>query len=348
MGGSPSKEGSRDSLEALGIFKEKATVDDFEILKYIGKGKFGKVYQVRHIANEKIYAMKTLKKSYIQKNHQIRNTKNERNILAKSSHRFIVKLHYAFKTDKKLYLVMDYVSGGELYTHLRSRGPFLESWIRFYAAEILCALTYLHAKGVVYRDLKPENILVQNNGHIKLSDFGLSIANMAESSCETVCGTPAYLSPEMLRGETYGVSVDIWALGILLYELASGTTPFYHKNRIAMSKKIINSEIVFPSEFSYEFKSLLEGLLAKNVNERFTINDAKRHNFFESVDWGKADQGLLNPPFVPITSGEEDTSNFRELEIEHSPLSPQELMEEPYERESYSGFSFGEDGQNMI
>lgn len=340
MGGSPSREGSRDSFESLPIFKSKATIDDFIILKYIGKGRFGKVYQVRHKPSSKIFAMKSLKKSQIFKDNQIRNTKNERDILASTAHNFLVKLHYAFKSETKLHLVMDYVSGGELFTHLKCRGSLPETWVMFYGAEILCALNYLHGRGIAYRDLKPENVLVHHTGHIKLADFGLSKSNVEENKTDTICGTPAYLSPEMLKGDPYDFSVDIWALGILMYELASGTTPFYHKNRIAMSKRILNAETPYPPNFSVELKSLLDGLLKKDPKERFTVADVKNHAFFSQMNWQKLEEGLENPPFVPSIVGELDTTNFREMEFECSPQSPTLLRDDSIESESYSGFSF--------
>eukprot|EP01102_Stenamoeba_stenopodia_P008101 TRINITY_DN2301_c0_g1_i3.p1 TRINITY_DN2301_c0_g1~~TRINITY_DN2301_c0_g1_i3.p1 ORF type:complete len:296 (-),score=67.21 TRINITY_DN2301_c0_g1_i3:548-1435(-) len=201
--------------------KEKITKDDFELLTVIGKGSFGKVLQVRKKDTGKIYAMKVLRKEAIVQRKQVAHTKAEKSILAKIQHPFIVGLHYAFQTEEKLYMVLDFVNGGELFFHLKREGKFSEQRVRIYAAEIACALSHLHSFGIVYRDLKPENILLDSEGHICITDFGLSKEIQSEDT-HTFCGTPEYLAPEILKGQGHGTPVDWWSLGTLIYEMLTG------------------------------------------------------------------------------------------------------------------------------
>jgi serine/threonine protein kinase len=198
--------------------------EDFEHLKVIGRGYFGKVTQVKYKKDGCIYALKTLKKSKLKEAKQIEHTKTERKILEIVMHPFIVSLQFAFQTEKKLYFVMDYFNGGELFYHLRTKGMFNEIQAKFYLSQILLALEFLHKKKIMYRDLKPENIILDKTGYIKLTDFGLAKQNIEDDfgSTQTFCGTPEYLAPEIIRGDKYGKGVDIWCMGILLYEMLYG------------------------------------------------------------------------------------------------------------------------------
>ena len=195
-------------------------IEHFSILKVIGRGSFGKVYLVQKKDSGEYFAMKTLKKDVILRRNQKINTQAERIILEKIKHPFIVKLHYAFQNPEKLYFVIDFLNGGELFYHLRREQRFSEDRTKFYAAEILLALECLHNNGVIYRDLKPENVLLDSQGHIKLTDFGLSKIKQTESEVTyTFCGTPEYLAPEIVRGEGYGKEIDFWALVSKLYRI---------------------------------------------------------------------------------------------------------------------------------
>ena len=205
---------------------DSVNLDDFIIVKVIGRGSFGKVYLVRKKDDNKYFAMKTLKKDQIIRKNQKENTKGkvhkvthiaERMILEKISHPFIVKLHYAFQTPEKLYFVIDFLNGGELFYHLRREGRFTEERTRFYSAEIILALECLHKNGIIYRDLKPENVLLDSEGHVKLTDFGLSkIGVSGENMSYTFCGTPEYLAPEVVRGSGHNKCVDYWSLVLFL------------------------------------------------------------------------------------------------------------------------------------
>jgi tRNA A-37 threonylcarbamoyl transferase component Bud32 len=203
-----------------GIDDEKLTVTDFDLLKIVGKGAFGKVMLVRKKSAQdegKIYAMKVLKKSVIAAKGQIEHTKSERDILFEVRHPYIVRLRYAFQSDDKLYLVTDYYNGGTLFYHLRKSRHFTEERARFYAAELLSALAHLHEQNIIYRDLKLENVLMDHQGHLALTDFGLSKQNIdSTGGATTFCGTAEYIAPELLKGQKYGPPVDWWSFGILL------------------------------------------------------------------------------------------------------------------------------------
>ena len=219
----------------LGDSEEKLAVTDFDLLKVVGKGAFGKVMLVRKKSNQgagQIYAMKVLKKSVVAAKGQIEHTKSERSILCEIRHPYIVRLRFAFQSDDKLYLVTDYYNGGSLFYHLRKSRSFTEVRAKFYAAQLLSALDHLHKQHIIYRDLKLENVLMDSVGNIALTDFGLSKQNIdSNGGASTFCGTAEYIAPELLKGLTYGVAVDWWSFGILLFEMMHGRTPFYDKNR---------------------------------------------------------------------------------------------------------------------
>merc|ERR1711991_1241505 len=210
---------------------KRISIDDFILLKVIGRGSFGKVLQVKKKDTEKIYAMKILKKSGVVHQNQVEHTKAERKILQVIQHPFLMKLRFAFQTKYKLYIVIDFYKGGELFFHLKRKNKFSETEARFIIAETVLALGHLHKNDVFYRDLKPENILLDDKGHICLTDFGLSkiFDEMESKEANTFCGTPEYLAPEIIERKYYTKAIDWWSLGILLYELVVGYPPFYPK-----------------------------------------------------------------------------------------------------------------------
>ncbi|KAJ3211351.1 hypothetical protein HDU67_004585 [Dinochytrium kinnereticum] len=292
------------------------TMEDFELLKVIGKGSFGKVMQVRKKDTNRIYAMKIIKKSHIVERAEVSHTLAERMVLAKLNHPFIVPLKFSFQNPEKLYLVLAFVNGGELFHHLQQVGRFEEERARFYTAELLCALECLHSFDIIYRDLKPENILLDFSGHIALCDFGLCKLNMKEGNkTNTFCGTPEYLAPEVLIGQGYTKAVDWWTLGILLYEMLTGLPPFYDENVNEMYKKILKDEITFPEEVGPAAKDLLKKLLNRDPSQRLGSKNAeeiKNHPFFSEINWQKLMGRKYTPPFRPNVTSATDTSNFDE------------------------------------
>lgn len=319
--------------------------DDFEILRLLGKGTFGQVYQAKSRENGRIYAMKILSKKLIVKKKEIAHTIGERNILVRTSAAaspFIVGLKFSFQTPTDLYLVTDYMSGGELFWHLQKEGRFNEDRAKFYIAELVLALEHLHDNDIVYRDLKPENILLDAKGHIALCDFGLSKANLNnDGTTNTFCGTTEYLAPEVLLDESgYTKMVDFWSLGVLIFEMCCGWSPFYADNTQQMYKNIAFGKVRFPKEvLSQEGRSFVKGLLNRNPKHRLgALKDArelKEHPFFHDVDWNLLKAKDIPPPFKPHLSSETDTSNFdpeftsestsvlkKHMEMASTPLSP--------------------------
>jgi RAC serine/threonine-protein kinase len=291
--------------------KDTITLDDFKTLKVIGKGSFGTVFLVQKKDAANIYAMKVLNKKAIIERQELEHTKAEKNILQKLVHPFLVNLHYAFQTDDKVVFVMDYVNGGELFFHLQRDRKFPEERVRFYIAEIVLGLEYLHANGVLYRDLKPENILLTDEGHICLTDFGISKEGLESDDARTAtfCGTPEYLAPEVLECNGYGKAIDWWSLGTLMYEMLNGLPPFYSQDVQTMYTKIMTAKLEIPEGISPEAGLLLQGLLQRDPEKRLAdARQIKAHPFFASIDFDKLAAKELTPPFIPPVRGKDDTS----------------------------------------
>ena len=283
-------------------------------------GTFGQVYLVRKKDTQRVYAMKVLSKKVIVQKKEIAHTLGERNILVRTAMAdspFIVGLKFSFQTATDLYLVTGYMSGGELFWHLQKAGRFNEARAKFYIAELILALQHLHSYDIVYRDLKPENILLDANGHIALCDFGLSKANLTkDDTTNTFCGTTEYLAPEVLLDEQgYTTMVDFWSLGVLVFEMCCGWSPFYADDTQQMYKNIAFGKVRFPRDaLSTEGRNFVKGLLNRNPKHRLgAINDAedlKAHPFFAEMDWDALMNKMVVPPFKPKLKSVLDTSNF--------------------------------------
>jgi len=306
----------------------KAKPSDFEFLKVIGKGSFGKVLLAKHKTEKTVYAVKVLNKVAIMKRNEARHIMSERNVLLKNiKHPFLVSLRYSFQTNDKLYFVLDYVNGGELFFHLQKERHFSEQRAKFYAAEIASAIAYLHSQNIIYRDLKPENLLLDSDGHIKLTDFGLCKENIGDASgkrteadapmkstTSTFCGTPEYLAPEVLRKQPYTKAVDWWCLGAVLYEMLFGLPPFYSRDTAKMYDAILHEPLRIRNSVSRPAQFLLDGLLQKNPSNRLgTANDfgdLVNHEFFASISWPDLEAKRIKPPYNPNVKGPMDLSQL--------------------------------------
>eukprot|EP00771_Trimastix_marina_P003883 gnl/Trimastix_PCT/595.p1 GENE.gnl/Trimastix_PCT/595~~gnl/Trimastix_PCT/595.p1 ORF type:complete len:494 (+),score=161.86 gnl/Trimastix_PCT/595:57-1484(+) len=349
----PSSTSTSTSSDA-GPQSSKISLRDFELLRVVGKGSFGKVLQVRKKTDQKIYAMKILKKRELYARNQIEHTNTERAILASLSHPFMVRLHYAFQNRHKLYLVLDYANGGEIFFHLRRAGRFPEVLATFYIAEVICTLDYLHKHDIIYRDLKPENIMLDPEGHIKITDFGLSkvgitsVGGMAGGqTTQTFCGTPEYLAPEILQGIGHGKAVDWWSVGILYYEMLTGLPPFYAQNRNEMYEKTIRGELSIPSYISAEAQSFLRSILMQRPEDRLGSGptggqEIKNHELFRHLDWEQLERRQIAPPFKPRLKDIMDISNIDPSFLFENPTdSPcEEDPEDAVLADQFQGFTF--------
>uniref|UniRef100_A0A8C2ZRN2 non-specific serine/threonine protein kinase n=1 Tax=Cyclopterus lumpus TaxID=8103 RepID=A0A8C2ZRN2_CYCLU len=320
---------------SIGHYKRKVTMNDFDYLKLLGKGTFGKVILVREKASGTYYAMKILKKEVIIAKDEVAHTLTESRVLKNTRHPFLTSLKYSFQTKDRLCFVMEYVNGGELFFHLSRERVFSEDRTRFYGAEIVSALDYLHSAKIVYRDLKLENLMLDKDGHIKITDFGLCKEGITDTATmKTFCGTPEYLAPEVLEDNDYGRAVDWWGLGVVTYEMMCGRLPFYNQDHEKLFELILMEEIKFPRTLSADAKSLLSGLLIKDPNKRLGggPDDAKeimRHSFFNAVDWQDVYDKKLVPPFQPQVSSETDTRYFdEEFTAQTITITPPEKYDE--------------------
>uniref|UniRef100_T1JKP5 Non-specific serine/threonine protein kinase n=1 Tax=Strigamia maritima TaxID=126957 RepID=T1JKP5_STRMM len=290
---------------------------DFDFLKVIGKGSFGKVLLAKHKSDGKIFAIKVLEKKMILKRNETRHIMSERNVLLEATqHPFLVTLHYSFQTSDKLYFVLDFINGGELFFHLQRERYFPESRAQFYAAEMATALGYLHQTGIVYRDLKPENILLKFDGHIVLTDFGLCKEGIySDNKTSTFCGTPEYLAPEVLRKQPYTKAVDWWCFGSVLYEMVYGLPPFYSRDTPEMYDNILNKPIRLRTNISVAARDILLKLLQKNPDMRLGSSDADvveicEHEFFKSIKWSDLVEKRIPPPYIPDVQDRMDLKNI--------------------------------------
>jgi len=288
--------------------------------------------------------MKALNKAEVAERNEVTHAKAENSILRKLDCPFLVHMYYAFQTADKLFFVMDFVNGGELFFHLQKEGKFSEDRVRFYVAEIVLGLEYLHSKGIIYRDLKPENLLLSADGHIIMTDFGISKEGLGSSDerTSTFCGTPEYLAPEVLKQEKYTKAVDWWSLGTLMYEMLSGLPPFYTEDVQNMYYNIINTSLTMPKGSNEVTQSLLSGFLAKDPQDRLSDPlKIKSHPFFAGINWEKLYAKQVKPPYIPPVKGQTDDSQispeFTEDAIEDSTPAPKPKGNQPIH---FDGFTF--------
>uniref|UniRef100_A0A8C6LJZ6 Ribosomal protein S6 kinase n=1 Tax=Nothobranchius furzeri TaxID=105023 RepID=A0A8C6LJZ6_NOTFU len=356
---------------------EKADPSQFQLLKVLGQGSYGKVFLVRKIRGVdrgQLYAMKVLKKATLKVRDRVR-SKMERDILAEVNHPFIVKLHYAFQTEGKLYLILDFLRGGDLFTrlskelsckkHVAAAGSsflmhdskyifisspvqvmFTEEDVKFYLAELALALDHLHSLGIIYRDLKPENILLDEDGHIKITDFGLSKEAIDhDKRAYSFCGTIEYMAPEVVNRRGHTQSADWWSFGVLMFEMLTGSLPFQGKDRKETMALILKAKLGMPQFLSPEVQSLLRALFKRNPVNRLGagpdgIEEIKRHRFFASIDWDKLYKKEMRPPFKPTVGRPEDTFHFDPEFTSRTPTDSPGIPPSANTHQLFRGFSF--------
>ncbi|KAI8453490.1 kinase-like domain-containing protein [Phakopsora pachyrhizi] len=288
---------------------------DFDLIRTLGTGSFGRVHLAKSRHNGRGYAIKVLNKQKVVTLKQVEHTNSEREMLATVRHPFLVNLWGTFADSYNLYMVMDFVSGGELFNLLRKSQRFPDPVAKFFGAEVALALDYLHCLDIVYRDLKPENILLGSDGHIKITDFGF--AKLVPDITWTLCGTPDYLAPEIVQSKGYNKSVDWYALGVLIFEMLAGYPPFYceEESPMRLYEKIIAGKVRYPSYFNSSSKDLLKSLLTADLSKRFGnlangSRDIFHHAWFAEVDWERLYRKQIPAPYVPSVTSEWDASNF--------------------------------------
>jgi len=314
--------------------ERKVNLEDFELLRVLGKGGFGKVLQVAKKDDGKVYALKVLDKEAVISREQVEHTRMEVQILQKLRHPFLNRIHFAYQDAIRLYMVLTYLPGGDLFYRLKQEGQFSVARTRQYAAEVACALGHLHGLDIIHRDLKPENLLFDEAGHLCLTDFGFATVLGVSGEAYTFCGTPEYLAPEMLLtrrdGGGYDAAVDWWALGTLVYEMLCGTPPFYSPDHSRMYERILHEPLVVPCHeaaeapgrawtdaFDPDAAGLITSLLERDPTERLgswpgDVADVERHSFFlrAHVSFERVARGEYAPLHTPAVAGSDDVSNF--------------------------------------
>ncbi|XP_075045692.1 protein kinase C zeta type isoform X2 [Mixophyes fleayi] len=300
-------------------------LEDFDLIRVIGRGSYAKVLLVRLKKNDQAYAMKVVKKELVHDEEDIDWVQTEKHVFEQASNNpFLVGLHSCFQTPSRLFLVIEYVNGGDLMFHMQRQRKLPEEHARFYAAEICIALNFLHERGIIYRDLKLDNVLLDADGHIKLTDYGMCKEGLGPGdTTSTFCGTPNYIAPEILRGEEYGFSVDWWALGVLMFEMMAGRSPFDiitdnpdMNTEDYLFQVILEKPIRIPRFLSVKASHVLKGFLNKDPKDRLGcqpqtgFTDIKSHTFFRSIDWDMLEKKQVVPPFKPQITDDYGLENF--------------------------------------
>ncbi|EMD33218.1 hypothetical protein CERSUDRAFT_118264 [Gelatoporia subvermispora B] len=320
-------------------------LSDFIIQRTLGTGSFGRVHLVRSKHNLRFYAIKVLNKDKIVRMKQESHTRNEQNMLLSVQHPFIINMWGTFQDTANLYMVMDFVPGGELFTLLRRSNRFPDPVAKFYAAEVALALNYLHSLNIIYRDLKPENILLNFDGHIKIADFGF--AKVCDTTVWTLCGTPDYLAPEIIGNARYNKSVDWYALGVLIFEMLSGFPPFHEPDAtpVMLYERIVRgpSCIKWPA-FQPQATDLILKFMERDPSKRYGnlkhgAGDVFAHPWFREVDWEKLRNREITAPYLPKINSDGDASAFERYPEDNAAAQYGALTEDPY-RDLFPDFEY--------
>ncbi|KAF0717679.1 hypothetical protein AaE_010812 [Aphanomyces astaci] len=327
---------------------------DLEMLKVIGRGTFAQqVALAKDRLTSHVYAVKSCDKQNLVNRKQVVHTWTEKHILEKlRGHPFIVTLFSTFSTPDEVHFVLEYCPGGELFYHLHQQDRFDDASVQFYAAEVLTALQSLHVANIVYRDLKPENVLLDAGGHIRLADFGFCKDIGESDRTYSFCGSPEYLSPEMIRRRGHTVATDMWSFGCFCFELAVGHPPFQLHDDAALPalfESITAGRMYYPPQLSPTFVSFLKRCLDVNPATRFTATEAMDHPFFKDIVWAQVLARQLTPPFVPPSNGVECTQNFDDDFTSESPRSPTLLeMKQQHKRQQQLHHPPQHDGDDPV
>ncbi|VDD82243.1 unnamed protein product [Mesocestoides corti] len=316
--------------------KNTASWDDFTRIRTLGRGAFGRVLLVRYKNTDQFYAMKVLSKLEIVKSRQIDNAIMEKRILAACNIKQVIKLAYSFKDNSYLYMVTEFVIGGEMFGLLRNMRRFPDGMVKFYAAQVLLAFEYLHYLTIAYRDLKPENILITGEGFIKVADLGFAKLIPKDKRTWTLCGTPDYMAPEIIMNKGYSHAVDWWAYGVLLYEMTTGFPPFMHQEQMKTFEHIISGKVKFTNQFGPDLKDLIKNLIQTDLSRRYGnlrngIMDVKNHAYFSDVDFMAVYKQSVRPPYVPKVKSPGDASNFEKWEEEKLKIADREKFKAEFE-----------------
>merc|ERR1712072_1117381 len=292
------------------------TIKDFTLGKTLGTGSFGRVRFCTFTSSQEHFAMKQLKKSEIIRLKQVDHMMSEKAILKSMNHPFIVNMYGSFHDPRYLYLVLEYIVGGEFFTHLRRAGRFDNDTSRFYSSQIVSIFEYMHGKNIIYRDLKPENILLTASGYLKLTDFGF--AKIIDYRTYTLCGTPEYIAPEVLLNKGHGKPVDWWTLGILIYEMVVGQPPFCDEEPMGIYQKILAGKIYFPKYFEKNAKALVKKILVADLGKRYGnlkdgANDILQSKWLSTINLSMLEQYQIPAPFKPPCKDDKDFSNFENV-----------------------------------
>ena len=303
----------------------RINLSEFQIVRTIGVGSFSHVDLCFNQTTGQYCVLKVMSKQQLYEQNQLEHVQSERDILEKLDHPNIVRTLGTYQDETSLYIAMEYIPGGEVFSHLRTMGRFEIDVARFYAAELVLVFQYIHSIGIIYRDLKPENLLFNAEGHIKIVDFGF--AKQIVDRTYTLCGTPEYLAPEVIRGEGAGFASDWWAVGILIYEMLVGQTPFFDENENAMYQQICRGDFFYPEDIDENTQNLINGLLQVDTSQRLGCTasgaeEIKQHPWFEGVEWDKVYSHMYQPPLVPYVESEDDSNNYPDYTGQLTPDEP--------------------------